>query len=467
MRLRLHGADRVGAGGQWQGPVGRAASATDLPDAAGERRVADRRGAERPDRARTFYEQHFQDATLYFFDPTGRILVPEPVHLPQGQQLITALVRALLLGPRRSLTGVVRTFIPPGLTAAPLVVSQGRSPVTLRGPDPGPLQPQATRLMLTQLAWTLRQDPSVRSLPGHHRRSPGHRLDGRLDVPGRHPDADRYDPADPRPAPALRPAPRASGLRSGQPPDPGRRSVRDEGRGSVRSRSASTTTRSPARRRTRCWWVRCGAGRSRPVLTGAGCCGPPGTSPAGSGTSEPDPRRGGRPLRRADGAHIRCGSRDHRPGRQPLPGLARRLAPGRRSCAAPTATGSSSAGSATTPTARVLSGTEREPIRWASGTGTRDPRHRLDVADHDRRARPGRSHPGRGPAARRRRLDVAERGARHHRPGRPSAWPTSPASASLTHAVRGPARRAPRPRAGRHQPASSRSPGLHHITYAG
>ena len=55
----------------------------------------------------TFYEQPFQDASLYFFDPTGRILVPEPVHVPQGQQLTTALVHGLLLGPRPSLAGVV------------------------------------------------------------------------------------------------------------------------------------------------------------------------------------------------------------------------------------------------------------------------------------------------------------------------------------------------------------------------
>ena len=63
---------------------------------------------------RGFYDQAFQDASLYFFDPSARILVPEVVHMPQGQQLTTALVQALVLGPQPSLAGVVRTFIPPG-----------------------------------------------------------------------------------------------------------------------------------------------------------------------------------------------------------------------------------------------------------------------------------------------------------------------------------------------------------------
>ena len=39
--------------------------------------------------------------------------------MPQGQQLMTALLQALLLGPGPSLSGVVRTFIPSGLTVSP------------------------------------------------------------------------------------------------------------------------------------------------------------------------------------------------------------------------------------------------------------------------------------------------------------------------------------------------------------
>ena len=102
-------------------------------------------------------------ASLYFFDPTGRILVPEAgPRAPRGQQLTTALVQALLLGPRPSLAGSVGTFFPPGLAVSLSVpVSKGVAQVSLSGPDPAPLSPQTTRMMLAQLAWTLRQDPSV------------------------------------------------------------------------------------------------------------------------------------------------------------------------------------------------------------------------------------------------------------------------------------------------------------------
>ena len=164
--LQLHGAHTLGSRGDWEGRLPHAASDVVLPmrpEAPGRWRIA-----RAPDAfmvPELWYQQHFQDATLYFFDPTGRILVPEPVHLPEGDQLPTLLVRALLLGPQSSLAQVSRSFIPPGLsTAVGVTVSrQGVAQVTLRGPDPGPLLPRTTELMLAQLAWTLQQDPSVRS----------------------------------------------------------------------------------------------------------------------------------------------------------------------------------------------------------------------------------------------------------------------------------------------------------------
>ena len=146
---------------------------------------------------RTFYEQTFQDAALYYFDPTGRILVPEVVHVPQGQQLITALVNALLLGPQASLSGVVRTFVPPGLTVAPLIVSKGSVNIALSGAVPDPLSRTTTRLMLSQFAWTLRQDPTVRtfslSISGRQVTDASGASTFRVE----NPDADRYDPAYP------------------------------------------------------------------------------------------------------------------------------------------------------------------------------------------------------------------------------------------------------------------------------
>lgn len=163
--VRLRRADRVGATGQWRGRLGPDAERVTFPmrKEDGEWRIA--RAPDALIVSKSFYEQSYQDASLYYFDPSGRILVPEVVHAPQGQQLATSLVRALLSGPRPALAGVERTFIPPGLTVGPSVVvsPRGLASVTLKGPDPGPLSQKSTRLMLAQLAWTLRQDPAIRS----------------------------------------------------------------------------------------------------------------------------------------------------------------------------------------------------------------------------------------------------------------------------------------------------------------
>ncbi len=164
--VQLHGAHALGARGNWEGRLPPADSTVALPmrpEAPGRWRIA-----KAPDAfivPELWYQQHFQAATLYFFDPTGRILVPEPVHLPEGDQLATFLVRALLMGPQSSLSQVARSFIPPGLSPAPSVTvsRQGVAQVTLKGPDPGPLPPKTTDLMLAQLAWTLRQEPSVKT----------------------------------------------------------------------------------------------------------------------------------------------------------------------------------------------------------------------------------------------------------------------------------------------------------------
>lgn len=163
VKVHLRQANALGPRGDWQGRLGRDQSTVVMPmrpEAPGRWRIA-----KAPDAfivPELWYQQHFQDATLYFFDPTARILVPEPVHLPEGDQLPTFLVRALLMGPQSSLSQVARSFIPPGLSAALLTVSpKGLAQVTLRGPDPGPLPRRTTELMLAQLAWTLRQDPSV------------------------------------------------------------------------------------------------------------------------------------------------------------------------------------------------------------------------------------------------------------------------------------------------------------------
>src|SRR4051794_27833759 len=163
--VRLQGAHQVAAGGQWKGPVPGPERRLVFPMV---RENDEWRIDQAPDALivpRTFYDQQYtDDAQIYFFDPTGRILVPEPVHVPQGSQLASSLVRALVRGPHTSLGGVVRSFLPPGLTVVSVPVSQdGVAQVTLNGPAPGPISSRTTRRMVAQLAWTLRQDPAIRT----------------------------------------------------------------------------------------------------------------------------------------------------------------------------------------------------------------------------------------------------------------------------------------------------------------
>jgi Lipoprotein LpqB beta-propeller domain/Sporulation and spore germination len=160
--VRLRGLQEVGAAGQWQGRDASGPVRITFPMA---RENGQWRIAAAPDALIVpgdFYDANYEDASLYFFDPTGRILVPEPVHVPQGPQLASTLVRALLRAPPTGSSSVARTFIPPGLTFGLSVpVNDYVAEVNLTGTDPGPLDRQTTRRMLAQLSWTLRQDPAI------------------------------------------------------------------------------------------------------------------------------------------------------------------------------------------------------------------------------------------------------------------------------------------------------------------
>ena len=47
----------------------------------------------------SFFDRSFARFNLYFFDQTGRTLLPDPVFIPRGEQTATNLVRGLLAGP--------------------------------------------------------------------------------------------------------------------------------------------------------------------------------------------------------------------------------------------------------------------------------------------------------------------------------------------------------------------------------
>ena len=158
--VRLHGTERVGSRGQWVGRVPGSAAKLSFPM---EREDGEWRIANPPDALilpQTFFDQNYEDASLYYFDPTGRILVPEPVHVPQSS-LASSLVRTLLRAPRYGPSSVTRTFIPPGLSVYSVPVTRSVAEVNLKGPDPGPLDQSVIKRILAQLSWTLRQDPSI------------------------------------------------------------------------------------------------------------------------------------------------------------------------------------------------------------------------------------------------------------------------------------------------------------------
>jgi hypothetical protein len=113
----------------------------------------------------SWFEQRFRPVSLYFFDPSAQIMVPEPVFVQRGDQFTTALTAALLRGPGPSLARVSRSFIPPGLDfdlSVP-VSAEGVAELGLRGYS-GQLTPEASELMMTQIAWTLGQEPSIEAV---------------------------------------------------------------------------------------------------------------------------------------------------------------------------------------------------------------------------------------------------------------------------------------------------------------
>jgi hypothetical protein len=140
----------------------------------------------------SWFAQRFRQVSLYFFDPSGSVLVPEPVFVPIGEQLASTLISGLLEGPGDDLDGVARTYLPGGLSVglSVPVSSSGVAAVDLGGqatPDPA----QVERLF-AQVAWTLRQEPTISAVSitvgGTTLRAPSGGTEYPLE------DAVRYDP---------------------------------------------------------------------------------------------------------------------------------------------------------------------------------------------------------------------------------------------------------------------------------
>lgn len=160
--VAVSGVNRLDAGGGWLGPTDVESFSFPMVVEDGEWRISDAPDALIVPQA--WFELRFRQVALYFFDPTAKILVPEPVYVPRGEQLASSLVRGLLAGPRTGAARVSRSFMPTGaqLELSVPISEDGVADVTLQG-DPRVLAPEAAPFALAQLAWTLRQDPDVRS----------------------------------------------------------------------------------------------------------------------------------------------------------------------------------------------------------------------------------------------------------------------------------------------------------------
>jgi hypothetical protein len=119
----------------------------------------------------SWFQDWYRRVSVHYFDPTAQILVPEPVFVPDGEQVATSLVGSLLAERAPRDAAATRSFVPPELAAprAVTVTPEGVAAVTLEPEDDGSnelpiLDDLTTQRVLTQLAWTLRQDDHLRAM---------------------------------------------------------------------------------------------------------------------------------------------------------------------------------------------------------------------------------------------------------------------------------------------------------------
>ncbi|MCW2796944.1 LpqB family beta-propeller domain-containing protein [Nocardioides sp.] len=161
--VTLTDADHLDSRGAWQGALPTEDQNLTFPmkrDENGEWRID-----EAPNALivpETWYENHFRQVSLYFFDPTSTVLVPEPVFVPNGEQLASTLVAGLLRGPGPGLSLVSHSLLPAEPVELSVPFSGGVASIKLTGAADQPA-PQDIPLMLAQVAWTLRQEPTIQS----------------------------------------------------------------------------------------------------------------------------------------------------------------------------------------------------------------------------------------------------------------------------------------------------------------
>ena len=108
------------------------------------------------------FERLYEQRDLYFLDPTGRRVVPDPRYLISGEAQPTVLVEQLLEGPSAVLAAGVSNALEGAALGSTVTVSAQAVTVDLTGLADAP--PARLADLSAQLVWTLGQLPSVRSV---------------------------------------------------------------------------------------------------------------------------------------------------------------------------------------------------------------------------------------------------------------------------------------------------------------
>jgi hypothetical protein len=108
------------------------------------------------------FERLYERRELYFLDPTGQRIVPDPRYLISGESQPTVLVERLLEGPSAVLAAGVVNELAGAALGSTLSVSAQAVTVDLTGVADAP--PSRLAGLSAQLVWTLGQLPSVRSV---------------------------------------------------------------------------------------------------------------------------------------------------------------------------------------------------------------------------------------------------------------------------------------------------------------
>ncbi|MPZ94359.1 MAG: hypothetical protein GEU96_05430 [Propionibacteriales bacterium] len=153
--------------------------------------------------AHDVFNRNYRPYTLYFFDSTSKILVPDQVYLPDADQTATLLLRGLVSGPTERMAGTLDSYVPASTNPRVSVrVDDDNGLATVAfGPEVGGYDADQRRLLAAQLTWTLDQVTKIRSIRVTSDGAPVTLVDREsvMDAKG----DPIYDPADPGASRAL------------------------------------------------------------------------------------------------------------------------------------------------------------------------------------------------------------------------------------------------------------------------